>query len=110
FCAGRPPAPGDRFRNPELADALEHIAADGPDYFYRGPLAQAAAQAVQRMGGVLATEDFQRHTGDFVTPLSLDFHGARIHECPPNTHGIAILDALAAIQDGGGAPDDPATW
>ncbi|MGB6008255.1 gamma-glutamyltransferase family protein [Castellaniella sp.] len=110
FRAGRPPAPGDAFRNPELADTLEHIAADGPDYFYRGPVAEDASRAVQRMGGVLAPEDFERHAGDFVTPLSLEFHGARIHECPPNTHGVAILDALAAVQDHGGAAEDPDTW
>lgn len=110
FRAGHPPVPGEHYANPELADTLEHIASDGPDYFYLGPVALAASQAVHKMGGVLAVEDFRQHEGGFIKPLSLAFHGADIHECPPNTHGVAILDALAAIQEHGGDPDEPQTW
>jgi gamma-glutamyltranspeptidase/glutathione hydrolase len=110
YRGGHSPAAGERYANPELADTLEHIAHEGPLYFYHGPLAVAAARVVQAAGGVLSADDFARHQGNFVTPLSLDFHGARIHECPPNTHGVAILDALAAIQSDGGDPADPMTW
>ncbi|CAM5182834.1 Glutathione hydrolase proenzyme OS=Castellaniella defragrans OX=75697 GN=HNR28_002031 PE=3 SV=1 [Castellaniella defragrans] len=110
YHAGRPPQAGEYYRNPELADTLEHLAQEGPSWFYQGPVAKAAAQAVQSAGGVLAVVDFQRHAGEFMTPLALDFHGARVHECPPNTHGVAILDALAAVQDAGGDPEDPDTW
>ncbi|WP_417277191.1 gamma-glutamyltransferase family protein [Castellaniella sp.] len=110
FRSGHPPSAGETLTNPALAVTLGHIAHEGPDYFYRGPLASQVAQAVQRMGGVLAAEDLARHTGNYTQPLSLEFHGARIHQCPPNTHGVAILDALAAVQGHGGAPDDPDTW
>lgn len=110
YRAGRSPVAGERYVNPELADTLEHIAHEGPAYLYQGPVAVAAAQAVQAAGGVLAAADFAQHRGDFVPPLSVDFHGARIHECPPNTHGVAVLDALAAVQEAGGDPADPATW
>ncbi|HEX7385962.1 MAG TPA: gamma-glutamyltransferase [Castellaniella sp.] len=110
YRAGNSPVAGETFANPALALTLERIAADGPDYFYQGPVAAAAAAAVQSEEGVLDASDFARHEGNFVTPLSLDFHGARIHECPPNTHGVAILDALAAVQAVAGDPEDPATW
>lgn len=110
YHAGKPPAAGERFTNPELADTLEMIAREGPDAFYQGRVALAAARAVQALGGVLAADDFRVHHGDFVEPLSVEFHGARVHECPPNTHGVAILDALAAIQAADDDPRDPATW
>ena len=110
YRAGHSPAAGERFVNPELADTLEHIAHEGPDYFYAGPPATAAAAAVQAVGGALAASDFAQHEGNFVAPISLEFQGALIHECPPNTHGVAILDALAAIQQAIGDPADPATW
>ncbi len=110
FRADKPPAAGKSFINPELAATLEGLAAEGPDYFYQGPVAQSASAAVQAMGGVLAAEDFQRHTGEFVAPVSVDFQGARIHECPPNTQGVAVLDALAATDGDPGDPEDPQTW
>ncbi|MEO6985513.1 MAG: gamma-glutamyltransferase [Paralcaligenes sp.] len=110
FHAGRPPSTGDLFRNPDLANTLEHISNDGPDAFYDGPIAVAASRAVQSIGGALSVDDFKAHEGSFEEPLSILFYGARVHECPPNTHGIAILDALAAIQNTDGDPKDPATW
>ncbi len=110
FRAGQPPQAGERFHNPPLADTLETIAREGPEALYQGPLATAAADAVQAAGGVLAAADFHAHRGGFETPLSVEFHGARVHECPPNTHGVAILDALQAIQALDPDPDDPATW
>lgn len=110
FRAGRPPAAGDQFRNTELADTLERIGREGPDVFYQGPIATAASRTVQAFGGALSVEDFSNHSGNFVEPLSIMFHGARVHECPPNTHGVAILDALTAIQQADGDPKDSATW
>ena len=110
FRAGHPPAVGDPFRNPELADTLERIGHEGPGVFYQGSIASAASRAVQALGGVLSTEDFKTHDGVFVEPLSAMFYGARVHQCPPNTHGVAILDALVAIQKADGDPKDPATW
>lgn len=35
------------------ADNLETIATKGPDAFYEGPIARAAVNAVQAMGGIL---------------------------------------------------------
>ncbi len=39
------PAVGTRWRNPDLAATLKRIAAEGPDGFYRGPVAAAIAAA-----------------------------------------------------------------
>ena len=33
-----------------------------------------------------------------------------MHQCPPNTHGVAILDALEQIAADNGDPLDPDTW
>ena len=110
YHVGKPPVEGERFLNPELADTLEMIAREGPDAFYLGQVASAAAEAVRTVGGTLSADDFRAHQGNFEEPLSMDFCGARVHECPPNTHGVAILEALAAIQAAGGGPRDPETW
>jgi gamma-glutamyltranspeptidase / glutathione hydrolase len=109
YRAGRPPEAGERFANPDLARVLEAIALEGPDAFYRGEPARAAAGAVRGKGGFLAETDFAAHRGDFREPLSTGFRGLTILECPPNTHGIAVLDALAELESRQLAPDDPAT-
>lgn len=108
YRAGRPPAAGERFANPGLARTLQAIASDGPDAFYLGEPARAAAQACQALGGVLAAGDFAEHRGDFRAPVSTRFRGLEVFECPPNTHGVAILHALDALEPQALAADDPA--
>ncbi|MHA7683034.1 gamma-glutamyltransferase family protein [Cupriavidus sp. PET2-C1] len=111
YRAGRPPAAGATLRNPELAATLSAIAAEGADAYYLGQPAQAAETASRNAGGALAAADFAAHRGDFCTPVSTDFRGLTVLECPPNTHGVAILHALDEL--GGLDPamlseDDPA--
>ena len=109
YRAGRPPRAAEHFANPQLAAVLEAIAGDGADAFYSGPPAHAAAQASQAAGGVLSADDFKRHRGEFTTPLSTVFRGWTVLECPPNTHGVAVLDALDELEGKELDPHDPAT-
>jgi len=109
YRAGRPPRAGEHFANPQLATVLNSVAGEGPEAFYSGTPAQAAAQASQAAGGVLSADDFKRHRGQFTTPLLTDFRGWTVHECPPNTHGVAVLDTLAELEVKELDPHDPAT-
>jgi gamma-glutamyltranspeptidase/glutathione hydrolase len=109
YRVGHTPAAGERFRNPELAAILRAIAAGGPDAFYKGEAARAAARAVQGHGGVLADTDFATHTGNFADPLSATFRGWTVLECPPNTHGVAVLDALKELEPQDLDRSDPQT-
>ena len=103
------PRAGELFSNPELASVLKAIANEGPDTFYLGTPALAAERAVQRRGGMLMMEDFARHSGHFASPISARFRGLTVLECPPNTHGIAVLHALQALDALSLDPADPAT-
>ncbi|KAF1045922.1 gamma-glutamyltransferase family protein [Xylophilus sp.] len=109
YRAPAPPSAGDRFANPGLARTLEAIAAEGPNAFYLGEPARAAAAHVQALGGVLAAEDFAAHTGHFCAPASTQFRGLTVLECPPNTHGVAVLRALDALAGQALDPQDPQT-
>lgn len=103
------PRAGDRFANPALASVLTAIACGGPEAFYLGAAAGAAARAVQSLGGVLAETDFAHHDGHFAPPASARFRGLTVLECPPNTHGVAVLHALQALDTLPLDPADPAT-
>ena len=80
---------------PELAETLRGIATAGSAHIYRGDFADKLAAHVQRYGGWLDREDLAGHCSDWVAPLAFDYHGCRLHECPPNGQGLAALLALA---------------
>jgi gamma-glutamyltranspeptidase/glutathione hydrolase len=109
YRAGNTPLKGERFANPELAAILRAIGTDGPDAFYLGAPARQAAAASQAQGGALSAQDFANHRGDFVLPLERKFRGLTVLECPPNTHGIAVLDALEELDALPLDRNDPAT-
>ena len=48
---------GDIFRFPELADALERLADEGPDWIYGGEAAERICDWVCERGGLLSPED-----------------------------------------------------
>jgi gamma-glutamyltranspeptidase/glutathione hydrolase len=91
---GRAPRFGEIVRLPELGATLQSIAHGGPDAFYRGSLAAQAADYVQRHGGCLTPEDFAGHQSTWDEPISTDYRGTRVWECPPNGQGLAALLAL----------------
>ena len=95
---GRPPRAGETFRNPDLAETLEAIAATRGESFYRGPLAGTIAAAARAAGGALSEEDLASHRVEWVTPLACPFAGAEALELPPNTQGIAALVALGVLR------------
>jgi len=109
YRAGNPPRAGEIFSNAALANVLKTIAAEGPQAFYCGPPARAAAEASRARGGLLGVDDFAAHRGNFDTPLSTAFRGLTVFECPPNTHGLAVLAALEALEPQVLPPGDPQT-
>ncbi len=95
---GRPPAAGERFALPELAESLEAIAETRGGALYGGELGARFASAAREAGGALTLDDLAEHTPDFVEPIGVDFHDARVYEPPPNGQGLAALIALGILR------------
>lgn len=95
---GKAPAKGDVFKNPNLANTLEKIAAGGRDGFYRGEVAEAIEQYLVRHGGFLTREDLASHTSEWVKPVSANYRGYDVFELPPPTQGIAALQILQILE------------
>ncbi|APV49956.1 gamma-glutamyltransferase [Betaproteobacteria bacterium GR16-43] len=106
----RAPYAGERFYCPQQAETLEEIAATKGESFYRGSLAERIALASQSDVGAMTAEDLAAHTNDWVDTISVDYRGYRLHEIPPNGHGIASLSALGILShfDVGSHPADSA--
>ena len=92
---------GDRTVNPALADALEAIAIEGADLFYRGEIA-ATLVADMKAGGLLGGADLAGYRVERRAPLSLEYHGARILTNPPPSSGGTLIGfGLELLRDGG---------
>ena len=76
--------------NPALADALEAIAIEGADLFYRGEIAESLV-ADMSAGGQLGRADLAGYRVEKRKPLSLDYHGARILTNPPPSSGGTLI-------------------
>lgn len=96
---GRAPNPGEIFRNPGLARTLRALAENGKRAFYEGEIAEAIVAVLGESGGVMAAEDLAGHTSTWDAPISTDYRGYRIWECPPNGQGLAALLALNILED-----------
>ncbi len=95
--------PGDWLRQPALAKTIKVLGADGPDAYYRGPIAEAIAARLAAAGSFMTADDLARHEAAWVEPISATFRDVEIVELPPPTQGVTALEALRIV-DG---PDLP---
>jgi gamma-glutamyltranspeptidase/glutathione hydrolase len=89
--------PGTTFRQPLLAATLRSLAEGGRDAYYRGPVGEEIARAIQQAGGVMTEEDIAAHRGDWVEPISTNYAGVEVATIPPNSQGITALMALNVL-------------
>jgi gamma-glutamyltranspeptidase/glutathione hydrolase len=95
---GKAPAPADVFKNPALASSLEQIANGGRDAFYKGPIARAIADEMERRHGLITLKDLADHHSDWVEPISTTYRGYQVLELPPNTQGVSALEMLNIME------------
>ncbi|HEY2186282.1 MAG TPA: gamma-glutamyltransferase [Xanthobacteraceae bacterium] len=104
---GNAPAEGDVVKLPALAESLRTIAAQGPKGFYEGAVAQDLASTLASRGSFLTIEDFARHRGEVVTPITTSYRGLDVLELPPNTQGLTALVLLNILEQFDLAELDP---
>lgn len=88
---GRTPETGQVMRNPALAATLRRIATEGRKAFYEGEVAEDIVATLRDLGGVHEIADFESAQGDYMAPISTEYRGYRLVECPPNGQGIVAL-------------------
>jgi len=95
---GRGPNAGEIFRNLGLARTFKTIAEEGAAAFYQGEIAESIVHVVNEAGGCLSLDDLAAHTSTWEEPISVDYRGYRVYECPPNGQGITALIALNILE------------
>ncbi|GAB2831119.1 gamma-glutamyltransferase family protein [Streptomyces daliensis] len=120
---GRPPAPGERLRNPALAQTwrrlLREAEAAGPGRetqidaarrcWREGFIAEAVADFAarpamdtsgERHAGVLTGDDLARYEATYEEPVRHDWNGWTVCKAGPWSQGPAFLQQLALLPDG----------
>ncbi len=95
---GCAPVPGEIFHNPGLARTFEAIAHGGASAFYQGKIAEAIVSVINEAGGCLSANDLASHLSTWEEPISVNYRGYRVFECPPNGQGITALIALNILE------------
>jgi gamma-glutamyltranspeptidase/glutathione hydrolase len=92
---GRKWIPGDTIKLPDLARTLRTIAKDGPDAFYRGPIADQIAADMKANGGLIDKKDLAAYRAVERKPVVGSFLGYDIVSMPPpSSGGTAIVEML----------------
>jgi gamma-glutamyltranspeptidase/glutathione hydrolase len=95
---GRPPAKGEIFKNPRLANTYRQIAEGGRDVFYKGEIARKVDSYMTEHGGFLRYDDLAAHKSEWIAPVSTNYRGYDVFELPPNGQGIAALQLLNLLE------------
>jgi gamma-glutamyltranspeptidase/glutathione hydrolase len=98
---GTPKRAGTRFRNPEFADTLESIAAEGPEPFDRGELARRIVETVRNAPvnpGVMTGEDLAAYRVVERDPVCVGYRVWTVCGMgPPSSGGLAVGQILGIL-------------
>lgn len=96
--AAQTPRIGAVLKQTDLGKSLRAIAKNGPDYFYRGPLALQIADYIQSQGGFLSRDDLATYEPEWEEPIAVNYRGLQVKTCPPNCEGFQILQTLKLLE------------
>jgi gamma-glutamyltranspeptidase/glutathione hydrolase len=99
--AGRRLAAGDRLLQPALARTLGAVAENGAAAFYAGPVAARIVDTLAAAGGHLTAADLRDYAPEIGAPLRGPFRDLDVLTSPPNSSGVLVLQALAALEAAG---------
>lgn len=107
---GTPRDVGSTLRNPDLARTYEYLARNGPDSFYRGPLAKAIAAAAQQppvaadanhvwRRGLMTEADLAAYRAIERAPTRVNYRGLDVWSMgPPSSGGSTVGEALNILE------------
>ena len=99
YVDGHPPAPGQVFRNPDLARTFHLLQARGADAFYKGEIARAIVAKSRALGGTMTLDDLAGYHGEWTEPARVRYHGYEVLELPPPSQAWAAEEMLNILQE-----------
>ncbi len=97
---GEAPAPGAILAQPDLAATLTAIAEQGPNGFYRGPVADLIVAEMERGGGLMSHQDLEEYAPVWRDPVEVGYRGHTIYSMPPVSSGGLTLGLILNVLEG----------
>ncbi|KAI3454590.1 hypothetical protein Pfo_011253 [Paulownia fortunei] len=88
---------GKTLRLTKLADTLAAISKHGMTIFYNGSMAQSLSEDIQKAGGIITKEDFQKYRVILRKPFVARVLGHEIVTVPPPASGGAMIILILKI-------------
>ncbi|MSO62430.1 MAG: gamma-glutamyltransferase [Acidobacteria bacterium] len=98
FNGNEPLGMGDRVVQKDLGATLREIGAKGSAAFYQGPVAEKFAAYMKAQGGLIDRQDLAAIKANEDTPIHINYKGVEVYECPPNSQGFVMLQALNILE------------
>lgn len=100
FANGSPLRAGEILRQPDLAATYRNIAAQGAEWFYHGPFAQAVGTWMKANGGLLTAADFANYRVEIRAPVESSYRGCDVVSFPPpSSGGVHVLEMLNILEN-----------
>ena len=90
---------GDLVKNPQLAETLKRIAANGKQEFYEGETAQKLVEFIQNHGGIITLDDLKSYEAVWRKPIISNYKNLRVIGMPPpSSGGVCLAEILKMIE------------
>ena len=97
---GKAYAARETWKQPDLAETLKRIQAQGRDGFYRGETAEHIVRAMQKDAGIITLDDLAGYASIVRKPLRGSYRGYEIVSMPPSSSGgVALLQMLGMLEN-----------
>ncbi len=94
----RPYRPGEKFRQPALAETLRRLSRNGVDDFYTGGIARALQHDMVTHGGLMRLDDLaQVWPPTERRPVACWWEGRRVMTMPPPGAGRTLIEMLNIV-------------
>lgn len=97
---GLPYETGDKFTNKDMAKTLDIIIKKGKDGFYKGEVAQAIVNSLNKYDGIYTLEDLANYQVKLREPVKGTYRGYEIISSPsPSSGGAIVIQILNILEN-----------
>lgn len=89
---------GQIIRRVNYARTLSILASDGPDAFYKGPIADALVRKIQETGGIMTHADLEGYAVKVERALLGTYRDKKVYTSKAPTSGPALLHMLNLVE------------
>jgi gamma-glutamyltranspeptidase/glutathione hydrolase len=91
---------GDRLVQKDLGHTLRLIAEDGPEAFYKGPIAEQIVAEMKAGGGLITRADLAGYSARERVPIHGSYRGYDVYAPPPpSSGGICLVEMLNILEN-----------